>query len=96
MKRLMHSLQKQKPSMFPCLFVIISCLLIHRYCRQILILVFVHTKGELATPLKEWRPLAEKGDARAQYHLGLMYENGEGVPQDDEKAVTPITPLNLA
>ena len=29
---------------------------------------------------------AEQGDADAQYNLGVMYANGEGVPQDDEEA----------
>lgn len=33
------------------------------------------------------RPLAEKGDAGAQYNLGLMYYTGEGVPQDYAEAV---------
>jgi TPR repeat protein len=27
-------------------------------------------------------PLAEAGDARAQFYLGFMYETGRGVPQD--------------
>ena len=27
--------------------------------------------------------LAEQGDARAQHNLGLMYANGQGVPQDN-------------
>jgi TPR repeat protein len=31
---------------------------------------------------KKWRPLAEQGDAVAQNNLGIMYFNGEGVPQD--------------
>jgi TPR repeat protein len=30
---------------------------------------------------------AEQGNARGQYNLGLMYYNGEGVPQDYKKAV---------
>lgn len=29
------------------------------------------------------RPLADDGDARAQFQVGLMYAQGEGVPQDD-------------
>ena len=33
--------------------------------------------GDYATALQEWTPLAEAGDANAQYNLGLMYENGE-------------------
>ena len=30
---------------------------------------------------------AEGGDAIAQFNLGLMYDNGEGVPEDDTQAV---------
>ena len=32
------------------------------------------------------RPLAERGDAKAQSALGFMYTNGEGVPQDFREA----------
>ncbi len=44
-------------------------------------------RGDYATALKEWRPLAEQGEARAQTNLGVMYRLGEGVPQDDTEAV---------
>jgi TPR repeat protein len=37
--------------------------------------------------LQETRALAEQGDAVAQNNLGLMYANGEGVPQDYVEAV---------
>ena len=43
--------------------------------------------GDYATALREWRPLAERGDARAQFYLGLMYEKGRGVAQDNQQAV---------
>jgi len=43
-------------------------------------------KGDFATALREWRPLAEQGDAQAQYGLGVMYDNGYGVTQDDKEA----------
>ena len=43
--------------------------------------------GDYATALKEFRPLADQGDAVAQNKLGLMYENGEGVTQDYAEAV---------
>ena len=33
------------------------------------------------------RLAADQGDAGAQYNLGNMYANGEGVPQDDAEAV---------
>ena len=37
--------------------------------------------------LAELRARAEAGDAVAQFNLGFMYTNGEGVPQDDDEAV---------
>ena len=42
--------------------------------------------GDFATALKEWKPLAEQGHAEAQFNLGLMYDNGQGVPQDYKEA----------
>jgi TPR repeat protein len=36
--------------------------------------------------LREWHPLAEQGEARAQFYLGMLYENGDGVPEDYGKA----------
>ena len=34
-----------------------------------------------------YRRAAEQGVADAQYNLGFMYRNGQGVPQDDKQAV---------
>jgi len=44
-------------------------------------------RGDYATALKEWRPLAEQGNADAQYRLGVMYRHGEGVSQDYNVAI---------
>ncbi len=41
-----------------------------------------YNRDDYATALKEWRALAEQGDAGVQFILGSMYENGEGVPKD--------------
>ncbi len=41
-----------------------------------------YDRGDYATALKEFRVLAEQGYAGAQYNLGLMYAEGQGVPQD--------------
>jgi TPR repeat protein len=41
--------------------------------------------GEAMTMLK---PLADAGDADAQYAVGLMYRRGQGVPQDYATAMT--------
>ena len=41
-----------------------------------------YERGDYATALSEWRPLAEQGDAVAQYNLGVLYDAGYGVSQD--------------
>ena len=43
--------------------------------------------GDFATALGEWRPLAEQGVADAQYNLGVMYDKGKGVPENDKTAL---------
>jgi TPR repeat protein len=43
--------------------------------------------GDFATALREWKPLAKQGNASAQFNLGIMYDIGRGVPQDDKTAV---------
>ncbi len=46
-----------------------------------------YQRGDYATALRDWRPLAEQGNANAQFFLGLMYGNGLGVPRDYAKAL---------
>lgn len=48
--------------------------------------VEAHKRGDYATALREVRPVAETGDARAQALLGSMYAEGQGVPQDYAEA----------
>ena len=45
-----------------------------------------YDRGDYATALREIRPLAEQGDANAQGLLGVLYDNGRGVPQDSVQA----------
>ncbi len=47
---------------------------------------FAYTEGDYETALKEWRPLAERGFTLAQYNLGRMYYNGDGVAQNYKEA----------
>ena len=42
---------------------------------------------DYAEAIKWFVLAAERGDANAQYNLGLYYANGRGVPQDDAEAV---------
>jgi hypothetical protein len=44
-------------------------------------------KGDYARAYKELKPLAEHGDARAQFVLGVMSERGEGTVRDYVQAV---------
>ena len=43
-------------------------------------------RRDYATAALIIRPLAERGDANAQYNLGILYDNGLGVPQDKVNA----------
>lgn len=45
-----------------------------------------YKEKEYAKAADLWRPLAEKGDAAAQYFLGSLYEDGKGVEQNDATA----------
>ena len=44
--------------------------------------VDAYKRGDYATALREWRPLAEQGDAGAQFYLGTLYAFGRGVSQN--------------
>ena len=46
-----------------------------------------YKQSDYQTAFKLLLPLAEQGDAKAQFNLGLMYETGRGVKQDDFEAV---------
>lgn len=41
-----------------------------------------YERGDYATALREWWPLAEQNNASAQSNLGLIYSQGRGVTQD--------------
>lgn len=47
-----------------------------------------YTRGDYATALKEWQPLAEEGNVAAQFNLGLMHYNAKGMPQNYAEAAT--------
>jgi len=44
-------------------------------------------EGDYATALNTFRPLAEQGEAQAQFKLGVMYHQGFEVEQDYEEAI---------
>ena len=49
--------------------------------------VAAYDAGDYEAALAELRPLAEQGDAEAQYNLGVMYAEGQGVAQDYGEAM---------
>ncbi len=44
-------------------------------------------RGDYRTAFTGFKKLAEQGNASAQYNLGLMYDQGQGVPKDEQQAV---------
>ena len=46
-----------------------------------------YQRGDYATALRLLQPLATQGDVNAQNNLGLLYQNGQGVPQDHNEAM---------
>lgn len=46
-----------------------------------------YQRGDFAAAQRIWRPLAEAGDLRAQYNLGLIHAEGRGVRRDPAEAV---------
>jgi hypothetical protein len=46
----------------------------------------LYEAGEFSQALPLLEDLASGGDARAQYHLGMLYGLGQGVTRDDRKA----------
>ena len=46
-----------------------------------------YKRGDYATALREWRPLAEDDHALAQHKIGLMYFKGQGLPRKLELAL---------
>ena len=50
-----------------------------------------YNKKDYLSAIDEWRPLAEQGDAYAQYNLGMMYAEGKGVAQNDSSSVKWFT-----
>ena len=45
-----------------------------------------YQRNDYATTLQILGPIADQGDAFAEYDLGVIYSNGQGVPQDFAQA----------
>jgi hypothetical protein len=57
--------------------------------------ITAYKRGDYAAAMRLWRPLADQGQADAQYCLGSMYRVGKGVPQDYAAAIALWRPLDV-
>jgi TPR repeat protein len=46
-----------------------------------------HERGDYAAEVAIFRPLAEKGNTIAEFNMGVLYDQGKGVPQDYVQAM---------
>ena len=49
--------------------------------------VKAYNEGDYAAAVEEWKPLAKGGHGDAQNNLGIMYDQGEAVAEDQAEAV---------
>lgn len=47
----------------------------------------LYAAGKYTEAIEIWHPLAEQGNARAQYAMGAMYSQGKGVAENHQEAV---------
>jgi len=47
-----------------------------------------YNSGDYVTAMRDWLPLAERGDAPAQAGIGFLFHKGLGVAQDDAEAAS--------
>jgi len=71
----------------PLLIVLMSLLVSPANAQSYVDAFNAYLRGDYARAEREFRPLAERGNVLAQYKLGLMYNNGEGVKQNFGEAV---------
>ena len=46
----------------------------------------LYNRGDYEPAIRLFRPLAERGNPKAQQQVAVMYRNGEGVPQNPKRA----------
>jgi len=52
----------------------------------IFLIIFITISFFSESDVESWKKLAEQGDAKAQYNLGVMYDQGIGVEQNYKQA----------
>lgn len=49
--------------------------------------IAAYNRGDSKAALELWQPLADAGNSDAQFNIGVLYANGEGVAQSYEQAI---------
>jgi TPR repeat protein len=60
---------------------------LHAMKKLLLLLLLLPALAFAQSDFEETKALAEQGNADAQYNLGLIYDLGNGVPENDAEAV---------
>lgn len=66
---------------------LIACAAIAAFAQDFDAGLAAYESHDYTNAMKQWRPLAENGNARAQFLMGLLYYDGHGVPQDYAEAL---------
>lgn len=48
--------------------------------------LIAYQQGDYTTAFKEWQALAKQGNIQALHNIAILYENGQGVAQNDQLA----------
>ena len=57
---------------------------------------YFYEKGQFRSARTVLDPLAQKGEACAEYYMGLMYEGGNGVKQNEKNRLKGISLIESA
>ena len=69
--------------LFPGIIVVLSLLVVSKIGAQDYYAgIQAFKRGDYAAAMREWKALADQGQPLAQFNLGVLHENGQGVPQD--------------
>ncbi len=78
---------KKLPATFCILTLILATLPTTGFTKDMAEGLASYQAGHYEEAYKIWLPLAQKGDANAQFNLGLLYRNGFGIKQNDREAL---------
>ena len=76
-----------KKSLIALIFLILALFAVPVFADDFQVGMDAANRGDFARAFEVWEPLAKRGNALAQFNLGLMYDKGEGVKRNYKMAV---------